>query len=101
VRASNPQVKITVVGDSKTQKALEAVRHPLLKEVDEFQVVDVEADSPHFTNRFIKTSLRQCVEGPFLFLDADTLVRGDLTPIFQINSATASVAKHSGSGDPR
>ena len=100
VRASNPQVEIVVVGDFETQKALEAARHPLLNEIDEFKSVEVQTESPNLTNRYIKTSLRERMDGPFLLLDGDTMVRSDVTPIFEMDAAIAGVPNHSGSGHP-
>jgi hypothetical protein len=100
VRTSNPQVKIVVLGDSRTLRSLEMGQHPLLTEIDEFKVVDVPTESANFTNRYIKTSVRRWMVGPFLFLDGDTLVRGDLTPVFQTKAAVAGVGNHSGGGHP-
>lgn len=100
VRWSNPQVRIVVLSDTATQEALEARRHPILTEVDEFQSVEVPSASPKFKNRYIKTSLRRRIEGPFLFLDGDTLVRGSLTPIFETKASLAGVPNHSGTGVP-
>lgn len=100
VRASNPLVRLVVLSDTVTQKALEVRRHPILTEVDEFQSIEVPPASLGFKNRYIKTSLRSRLEGPFLFLDGDTLVRDDLTPIFETEAALAGVPNHSGSGHP-
>jgi hypothetical protein len=100
VRQSNPQVRIVIFSDIGTKRALEAAQHPILTEVDEFRVVKTPVQSAGFTNRFIKTSLRRWIEGAFLFLDGDTLVRGDLSPVFEMNAALAGVANHSGSGHP-
>jgi hypothetical protein len=100
VRYSNPQIRIVVLSDTGTRKALEAGRHPILTEIDEFQSIEVPPASPSFKNRYIKTSLRRRIEGPFLYLDGDTLVRGDLTPVFQTPASLAGVPNHNGSGLP-
>jgi hypothetical protein len=100
VRYSNPQVKIILLSDTGTRKALEARRHPILTEMDEFQSVEVPSASASFKNRYIKTSLRRRIEGPFLFLDADTIVRGNLMPVFETKAALAGVPNHSGTGAP-
>lgn len=100
VRWSNPQVRIVVLSDTETREALEARGHPILTEVDEFQSVEVPKAAPSFKNRHIKTSLRRRIEGPFLFLDGDTLVRGDLTPVFETQASLAGVPNHNGTGVP-
>ena len=41
----------------------------------------------------MKTRLREIIEGPFLFLDSDTLIRGDLSPIFFLDTDIAGARK--------
>lgn len=100
LRQTNPTAKILLVCDTKTVKAIKTNQHPIEQEVDEIIAVDVPANSPSFRNRYIKTNLRNYIDGVFLYLDADTLIRDDLSPIFNNQASLAGVPNHSGSGLP-
>jgi predicted homoserine dehydrogenase-like protein len=65
--------------DAASGRALAKSSERLLAEVDKVVVSETPAGSPEYRNRHAKTRLRQLIEGPFLFLDSDTLVRGDVT----------------------
>ncbi|MEI6137651.1 MAG: putative nucleotide-diphospho-sugar transferase [Mariniphaga sp.] len=95
IRLTNPQFLITVACDNESNIALTKIGHPLLKMVDHWKVVETLQGEDSFRNRFVKTSLRSVISGPFLFLDSDILVRGDLSPIFQINADIAGARNHS------
>jgi hypothetical protein len=95
IRLTNPGFTITVACDSASNIALTKIDHPLLKEVDHWKVVDTPQGEDLFRNRFVKTSLRSVISGPFLFLDSDILVRGDLSPIFEIDADIAGARNHS------
>jgi hypothetical protein len=95
IRLTNPDFLITVACDSDSNIALTKIDHPLLREVDHWQVVNTPQGDDTFRNRFVKTSLRRTISGPFLFLDSDTLVRGDLSPIFKTNADIAGARNHS------
>jgi Glycosyl transferase family 8 len=100
LRYTNPNAKIFIVVDCETFQALETCHHHILQEADQIISVKTPAQPPSFRNRFIKTSLREHLSGNFLYLDADTVIRGDLTEIFNIKSSFAAAPNHSGSGDP-
>ena len=91
VRASNPSTKVLVVCDKDTAQALERARHPLREEVDNIVPIAVPEGETSFRNRYIKTNLRHYIDGPFLYLDSDTLVRGDLSPVFNVVGDVAGV----------
>jgi len=44
--------------------------------------------------------MRRYVDGSFLFLDADTIIRDDLKPIFHTNADFSAAPNHSGTGSP-
>jgi hypothetical protein len=100
LRYSNPDAKIVLVCDHETVQSLEKYNHIILKEADEIVSVHTPSQPASFRNRFVKTSLREHLSGDFLYLDADTVIRGDLTEIFNIKSSFAAAPNHSGSGDP-
>jgi hypothetical protein len=100
LRYSNPNAKITLVCDINTVQSLETCKHPILQEANQTISVKTLDQPASFRNRFIKTSLREHLSGDFLYLDADTVIRGDLTPIFNLKTSFAAAPNHSGSGDP-
>ncbi len=76
LRATNPQVDVRVVLDPASAAALRRQRHGLLELLDGLEERPVpEGLSATARNRWLKTQLRLLLEGPFLFLDSDTVVR--------------------------
>jgi len=100
LRKTNPTAKILLVCDTETVQAIKTSQHQIKQEIDEIISVDVPANSASFRNRYIKTNLRHYVNGPFLYLDGDTLIRDDLSPIFNTQASLAGVPNHSGTGLP-
>ncbi len=84
LRLTNPHIKVTVVCDAETDRAMRAGKDPLLDEVDEWIAFETPPGPPAFRNRFLKTSLRQRITGQFLFLDSDTVIRDDISPVFRM-----------------
>ena len=74
---------------------IEGHRDPLLDAIDEFVSCDTPEGDPGYRNRHVKTRLRQIIEGPFLYLDSDTFIRGDLSPIFSLDTDIAAACNHS------
>ncbi len=97
---SNPDCNVVIAMDSMTMKCLSESNHLILKENCEFVVVDVDNEINVFRNRYIKTQIRNYISGNFLYLDADTLIRDDLKPIFQTQTPIAGVPNHNGTGSP-
>lgn len=95
LRMANPGVRITVVCDTETDRAIRAANDPLPGEVDEWVAGESPPGDAAFRNRFLKTSLRERISGEYLFLDSDTIVRDDLTPLFQMGGDLAAAPNHS------
>jgi hypothetical protein len=95
LRASNPDICIKIACDRTSEKAMQSVKEPLLREVDEVIVCDTPDGNPEFRNRFVKTKLRNNIDGPFLFLDSDIFVRGDIGNIFSLECDIAGARNHS------
>lgn len=95
LRQTNPWLPVTVAVDRATHEALQISADPLPSEADDWLVVDVPEGSAEFRNRHIKTRLRTLLHGPFLFLDSDILVRGDLSAIFGTECDIAGARNHS------
>lgn len=100
LRQTNPTVKVILVCDSQTLEAITITEHQIGKEVDEIVSISVPVKTPSFRNRYIKTNLRNYLDGAFLYLDADTIIRGDLSPIFATKSSLTAVPNYSGTGSP-
>lgn len=95
LRQSNPWLPVIVAVDGATHEALRASADPLCSEADDWLVVDVPQGNAEFRNRHVKTRLRALLPGPFLFLDSDILVRGDLSAIFGTDCDIAGACNHS------
>jgi len=81
LRVHNPGAFVTVLTDDKTVATLTSGSRAALKDsVDELKAVTIdERFTPMQRSRFLKTSMRNIVEGDFLFLDSDIAVVGDLS----------------------
>jgi hypothetical protein len=95
IRLTNPQVKVVIACDQQTNLALRDAREPMMDEVDDWVAVNTPPGSAVFRNRYCKTSLRSIISGAFLFLDSDTLVRKDLSEIFELDCDIAAARNHS------
>lgn len=95
LRITNPDIIITVACDHPTYRILAGLKSPLIDQIDDLLPVETPPGPPSFRNRFVKTSLRQLISGPFLFLDSDILVRGDLTPLACLDCDFAAARNHS------
>ncbi len=95
VRCSCKNFEVWLVCDSVTHKALIETGDQLLNEVDQTIAVDSVYEEAVLRNRDLKTRLRLLVEGNFLFLDSDMLIRSDLTGLFDLNEDLAVTPNHS------
>lgn len=92
LRQFHKDVMITVVTNSSTYTTLKGKRTALKKYVDSFVQVDVPAKfDKRMTSRFLKVNLRKIIKGTYLFLDTDTIITGDLSPIDNCTSDIAMV----------
>jgi len=95
LRVSNHGLRITVACDQKTDAAMQRAHDPLIGEVDEWLAVQAPDGPPEFMNRHVKTRLRALIAGRFLFLDSDTIVRGDLGELLALDCDVAGARNHS------
>lgn len=72
----NPDAHIVLMVDDKTDTLLVGRRAEILNYVSEKIVIPFEEQSlsPMYRSRWIKTSVRQLIEGDFMFVDCDTIV---------------------------
>ncbi|MCH5221789.1 MAG: glycosyltransferase [Muribaculaceae bacterium] len=81
LRYYNPQAQITLVTDKTTAKILSG--DSLSKYVDELIIKDIPTNySTTEKSRYLKTSLRQIINGKFIFLDTDTIVWGPIQELY-------------------
>lgn len=79
----NPESQVFVVTDRDTyNNIMDSYRRLSLNYIDEIIPIDICST---FTNmqksRWLKTNLRNVIDGDFLFIDSDTLITGDLSEI--------------------
>lgn len=73
VRRLYPNIELVLVVDELTGPRLEAVGDPICRLVDGIRIVKTSMNTAVERNRFLKTTMRSKLEGPFVYLDADTL----------------------------
>lgn len=80
LRHFNPDAHIVLLTDDSTVQTIEKTYRKKAKQlIDDIVVVPFEKQySNKEKSRWIKTSMRQLVNGDFLFIDADTIVAGAL-----------------------
>lgn len=79
----NPEVHIVLMVDDRTDALLTGKRGEILNYISEKIVVPFENESltPMYRSRWIKTQVRQMIEGDFLFVDSDTICQRPLGDI--------------------
>lgn len=80
LRAHNPNAFVTLLTDDKTAETFTGSRAHLKEAVNELKVLTLDqALSPMLRSRFLKTVMRNVIDGDFLYMDSDIAVAGDLT----------------------
>lgn len=81
-RYHHPDASIVLLVDNKTHNLLIGRRAEILNYVSECKVVNFDDDSTMmYRSRYIKTKVRQIIEGDFLFIDSDTICQRPLHDI--------------------
>ena len=94
-RHTNPHAMVELLVDRVSLDALAADRSRLLDEVDLTNVHDTPPGPAVLRSRHLKTSMRGAVSGDFLFLDADTVVRKPLRPMWPADTDVAACPNYS------
>ena len=88
----NPDCYAILVIDSRTNLQLQGSRHNIMQYFDELKVIDVPVEFNQIqSSRYIKTSLRNHIDGNYLFIDGDTVICDDLSEIDRFNEPIAAV----------
>ena len=82
-RHHNPDAHITFVTDEDTYRGIVGTeRKRVMGVVDEIVPVNIDGNLSNMRrSRWIKTNLRNLIDGDFLFIDTDTVVTGDLSDV--------------------
>ena len=90
LRMYNDGAHIVLLLDQDTKDYLEGRKDPILAVADDVKVVDVPKNYNGIQrNRFIKTNMRDIVDGDFLYLDNDTIIQGDLYDLEELECDVA------------
>ena len=87
-----PEAHITLLTDKITAETFVGVRKKEVGLVDELVVVDLDGDklNAQQRSRQLKTSVRNRVEGDYLFVDCDTIIVKRLDEIDNVSSSIAA-----------
>ena len=94
-RHTNPVAAVELLVDRVTHDDLQAARSRLLEEVDLTHMCVAPPGPAVLRSRHLKTSMRDVVDGAFLFLDADTVVRKPLRPAWAAGTDVAASPNYS------
>lgn len=89
----NPMMEVDFVVDEATHTLITTTyRRHIIQVVDKIVSIDVPSSlNKKERSRWLKTTLRQHIEGDYLFLDTDTVVCGGLASIEQLTCNFAAV----------
>ncbi|MBR1687536.1 MAG: hypothetical protein IJ710_03270 [Prevotella sp.] len=91
IKLHNKDAHIVLVIDEESNKELTDDRQKALVYVDEKIVVKTPELSKKSRSRWLKTSIRQIVQGDYLFIDTDTIITCDLSEIDDIDGKICAV----------
>lgn len=89
----NPDVSVTLVMDDNTIEVYKNRDYPDLNNlIDEIITIPFpnEIDN-HTRSRWLKTNLRNLINGNYLFLDTDTIITGNISDIAKFNGIIGAV----------
>jgi hypothetical protein len=95
LRLTNHSARVTIACDQLTHQALQASGSQLFHEADAVLGFPTPDGPPTYRNRYVKTQLGSQFDGPFLFLDSDTVVRKPLTSLLDLHCDIAAAPNHS------
>ena len=97
LKQAMPNVKVVLLCDSKTKETLTGKRSGYEKYISDIIQVNIPSSfSQVEISRWVKTSMRNLVQGDFLFIDCDTIIAEDLSSIAETQiKFGACLDKHS------
>ena len=95
LRLQIPNAFISLLTDVTTETNLIGKRSEIHNLVDELVIVKIdEPFNKKACSRWLKTSMRQHIKGDFLFIDSDTIITDDLSPITDMDINMGAVLDH-------
>lgn len=93
VHYHNPDAHIVLIVDDNTNDLLVGKRAEVLEYITEKVVISFEdtTSTPMYRSRYIKTQVRELVDGDLLFIDSDTVINHSLEEIDQLPYDVAAV----------
>lgn len=87
-----PDAHITLLTDKLTADSFKGIRKEEVRYADEIVVVDLDGNrlNPQQRSRQLKTSVRNRIEGDFLFVDCDTVITRSLDGIDETGAMMAA-----------
>ncbi|GHT86405.1 hypothetical protein FACS1894137_11940 [Spirochaetia bacterium] len=77
---------VVLLIDDITEKTLSGKRRDILELVDELKVVEIESKfNKKARSRWLKTTMREHIQGDFLYIDCDTVIAEDLSDIAKLD----------------
>jgi hypothetical protein len=89
LRRHEPDVRITLVTEPQTRRALQSVGE-LLGVVDDVVTIETPIEDRRLRAFHLKTLMRTRVDGDFLFMDGDTLVVNRIRDAFDVDAEVAA-----------
>lgn len=88
----NPDAYIILITDNQTNSLFTGKREEILTYISEKIIIQFsDKSNMMYRSRWIKTCIRQLVTGDFLYIDCDTIICKNLSPIDDIKSEIALV----------
>ena len=70
----SPSAEISLIVDDETDKSSNSFFKAIKQLINEYKVVSIDKSLPPIAkSRFLKTTMRQSIEGDFLYVDSDTI----------------------------
>ena len=70
----SPNAQISLIVDDETDKSSNSFFKAIKQLINEYKVVPIDKSMPSIAkSRFLKTTMRQNIEGDFLYIDSDTI----------------------------
>ena len=86
LRMQMPDAFISLLVDNITEQTLVGKRKNILSLVNEFKSLEInDKFGQKARSRWLKTSMRQNIEGDFLYIDGDTIIADDLSSLNNID----------------
>ena len=81
-----PGAFISLLIDNITHNNLTGKRSEILKSINEIKIIEIDKSfKKEARSRWLKTTMRNHIEGDFLYIDGDTIISDDLDEIFSYN----------------